>query len=111
MITRSGLRAFTSVVNRVIHNVAKQQFVVTCPSGEDAVLRYSKDDSTNITFLHTNVPETCQGQGVGKKLAEAAFRYAYEQHLTVVVKCHYLANFYKKNHEKFHNLQVLISLD
>lgn len=42
---------------------------------------------------------------------QAAFRYAYEQHLTVVVKCDYLASFYKNNHEKFHNMQVIVDLD
>lgn len=42
---------------------------------------------------------------------QAAFRYAYEQHLSVVIKCNYLASFYNKNHEKYHNLRVRISLD
>lgn len=42
---------------------------------------------------------------------QAAFRYAYEQHLTVVVKCDYLAKFYKNNHEKFHNMRVIVDLN
>lgn len=37
---------------------------------EDAVLDYNKEDDSKITFLHTNVPESCQGKGVGKILAE-----------------------------------------
>lgn len=37
---------------------------------EDAVLDYNRDDASNITFLHTNVPAVCQGKGLANKLAE-----------------------------------------
>lgn len=107
MITRA--RAFSTEVLKVVNNVAKQQFSVSIP-GAEAVLDYEKNGK-QITFVHTEVPQQFQGKGVGKLLAEYAFAHAVDNKLDVTCKCHFLANYYQKNLNKYKQLNIKLDLE
>ena len=54
--------------------------------GEVAYLQYSLTDEV-LELIHTEVPEKLRKHGIGAELAEAAFRWARENHRKVDVVC------------------------
>ncbi len=66
--------------------------------GHIAVLMYRLEPGS-IVFVHTEVPEELEGQGLGKKLAIAALNYAVENSLKVVPLCPFVAGYIKRHPE------------
>ncbi|GIY71087.1 hypothetical protein CEXT_346421 [Caerostris extrusa] len=73
--------------------------VETCEQLKDskAFLQYRTLPSNIIELEHTVVPESFQGKGIGKLLAEAALEYAIDKKLTVKVTCGFIQNYLEKN--------------
>src|SRR4051812_44549659 len=46
-----------------------------------------------ITLMHTLVPRSLSGKGLGSALAKHAFDYAAERHLEVIVYCPFVKKF------------------
>ncbi|GIY20967.1 hypothetical protein CDAR_25021 [Caerostris darwini] len=65
--------------------------------GEKAFLQYRTLSSNIIELEHTVVPETFQGKGIGKLLAEAALEYAIDKKLTVKITCRFVQKYMEKN--------------
>lgn len=66
--------------------------------GEKAFLDY-RFYQKDIALMHTDVPETLKGRGIGTALAMYAFAYAKKNKLPVMVYCPFVAGFIKKNPE------------
>ncbi|KAF8789264.1 protein NATD1-like isoform X2 [Argiope bruennichi] len=64
---------------------------------EKAVLQYRVLSPSKIELEHTIVPESLQGKGLGKLLAEAALEYALDKKLTVKVTCVFVQKYIEKN--------------
>ncbi len=86
----------------ITHNAAKHQFEHHA-NGQVAVLVYLLRDGS-IYLMHTEVPPSMGGTGVGKAMATAAFEYAKAEQLPVVVYCPFVAAYLKRHPE----LQELI---
>jgi uncharacterized protein len=67
-------------------------------SGELAYLDYELGEGS-VTFLHTVVPESMGGRGVGGRLAETAVGWAREQELDVVAECTFVQGWLAKHPE------------
>jgi uncharacterized protein len=52
-----------------------------------------------IAFTHTEVDESCEGQGCGKRLAEAVLEDARRQGLAVVPLCPFIAHYIERHPE------------
>ena len=52
-----------------------------------------------ITFTHTEVPPSHEGQGVGTALIEAALASARERKLEVIPTCQFFASYMKRHAE------------
>ena len=65
----------------------KARRFVAQTDGGVAYLRYERPDERTIDLKHTVVPKAAEGRGVGGALARAAFAYAREHGLRVVVTC------------------------
>ncbi len=86
----------------ITHNAAKHQFEHHA-NGDVAVLVHILRDGS-IYLMHTEVPPSMGGTGVGNALAAAAFEYAKAEQLSVVVYCPFVAVYVKRHPE----LQELI---
>lgn len=53
----------------------------------------------HITFIHTEVPEAAEGQGIASKIVAAALAYAREQQLRVIPQCPYVQSYLKRHRE------------
>jgi predicted GNAT family acetyltransferase len=67
--------------------------------GQIAYLEFEADDLGWITLLHTEVPPSLRGRGIGGILARTALEYARDHHLKVDVVCPVVAGFIEKNPE------------
>ena len=52
-----------------------------------------------IVYIHTEVPQALEGQGVGSRLAQHALTYAQEQDLRVILQCPFVAAYIKRHPE------------
>ena len=66
--------------------------------GQLAFIKYTLNDN-QIVYLHTEVPEAFEGQGIGSSLAKAALEDARSNHLQVVPLCPFVAAYIRKHAE------------
>ena len=71
-------------------------FVIKRGNERIAELSYKKDDGI-INLDHTEVAEDLRGRGVGKKLIEAAVKFAREKDLKIAAVCPFAANVLSRN--------------
>lgn len=63
-----------------------------------SVAEYRLEGET-LTLMHTEVPASLRGKGVGEQVARGVLDAARERGLKVVPKCRYIASFIKRNPE------------
>jgi predicted GNAT family acetyltransferase len=81
----------------VINNTQRQQFQLLL--GNDlAFLEYRLHDGA-IVLMHTEVPETLGGKGIGTALAAASFDYAVKNQLKVKVYCPFVKKYLDRHPE------------
>jgi uncharacterized protein len=66
--------------------------------GEVAVVVYEKAGDL-LRLIHTEVPESLEGKGVGSKLVGAVLRFAQENKVSVVPLCPFVAQYMKRHPE------------
>jgi predicted GNAT family acetyltransferase len=66
--------------------------------GDLAVVEY-RLDGDQIAFLHTEVPESMEGKGVGSRLARAVLDDAKSRQLEVVPLCPFIASYIRRHQE------------
>ena len=81
----------------VINNEAEKRFEVMV-GAETAVLEYIRAGS-NITYTHTEVPLTLEGQGIGGKLAQHALDFARDSGLKVIPICPFVTGYLRRHPE------------
>ena len=78
-------------------NRAEQEFEMVV-NGRQAVAAYQREGGT-ITFTHTKVPPSMEGQGIGSKLVRFALDSARDEGLKVVPQCPFVAAFIERHPE------------
>ena len=81
----------------VINNQQRQHFQLTV-GNEVAFLEYRLHDGA-IVLMHTEVPESLGGRGLGTALAAAAFDYARTNQLKVKVYCPFVKKYLDRHPE------------
>ncbi len=79
----------------VVHNRAAHRFEVQL-QGERAALEYAETDA-NIDLLHTKVPASLGGHGVGGALALAALEYAKASGKRVIPTCPFVRAYIERH--------------
>ena len=87
---------------KAVNNKKQSRFEIALPDGEYATLdyRWLKGD---IVLMHTLVPVTARGKGLGSILAKYALDYTREQNLKTLVYCAFVAK-YIKDHPEYSDL-------
>lgn len=80
------------------HDAAHHKF-----TDGQAELAYELPQPNVINFVHTQVPEGKQGEGIGSALAKAGLDYARQHDLQVVATCPFVAS-YIQQHGEYANL-------
>jgi predicted GNAT family acetyltransferase len=73
--------------------------------GHMAFVAYSRAPGT-ITFIHTVVPETLAGRGIGTKLAKHVLDKARADGEKVIPRCPFIAAYIKK-HQEYQDLVLV----
>ncbi|MEP6507789.1 MAG: GNAT family N-acetyltransferase [Gemmatimonadales bacterium] len=81
----------------VRRNDAANRFEIEV-DGELAVSNYLMRGNT-IYFMHTEVPPSLEGKGIGNTLALASLDYARAHNLRVVPRCQFIAAFIQRHKE------------
>jgi predicted GNAT family acetyltransferase len=82
----------------IFNNKERQQFQ-TKVDGELASLEYRMGEG-KIVLMHTEVPDSLGGRGIGSALAEYALNYARTNGLPVKVYCPFVAAYLKRHPEQ-----------
>ena len=67
--------------------------------GDQRAVSYYRLGEGTITFMHTEVPESMRGGGVGGAIARAALDSARARGLKVIPLCPFFASFIQKHPE------------
>ena len=81
----------------VQHERSRDRFIATV-DGAVAVLNY-KEQGEMIYLVHTEVPLSMEGKGIGGKLAKAGLDYARDKGLKVVARCPFVASYLQRHPE------------
>ncbi len=79
------------MTSKITNNTLKHRFETEI-GPKTAFLNY-REATGQITFTHTEVPESLNGRGIGTTLVKAGLDYAAEKKLTVVPQCPFVADF------------------
>jgi predicted GNAT family acetyltransferase len=66
--------------------------------GETAVVVYERAGDL-LRLIHTEVPQSLEGKGVGSRLVGAVLRFAQENKVSVVPLCPFVAQYVKRHPE------------
>ncbi len=80
----------------VQHDPNRHRFFLEV-SGGTAELAYRRLDEHTVDLAHTGVPEAAEGQGIGGKLAKAAFSWARQNGVKVVVSCPFVRKWLERH--------------
>ena len=72
-------------------------FYVQGPAGRLAELVYARSPDQSVVLEHTEVSSALAGQGVGKKLVEAAVAWARRTGASFVPVCTYARSVFERN--------------
>ena len=81
----------------ITDNAALHRFELPV-DGETAFLVYERTGEL-LRLMHTEVPQSLEGKGVGSKLVSAVLRFAQENNLSVVPVCPFVAQYVKRHPE------------
>jgi predicted GNAT family acetyltransferase len=81
----------------VEHNPAASRFECRL-QGELAQCAYRRDGGT-VAFVHTEVPEALNGQGVAASMVQQALAWARDEGLKVRPLCSYVASYMRRHPE------------
>ena len=79
-------------------------FYIELDGKKVAEMTYEHSGDQQITIDHTEVGESLKGQGVGKKLINAAVDYLRANNLKAVVACPFVQSVFEKNHEEYQDI-------
>jgi predicted GNAT family acetyltransferase len=80
----------------VVNNKQKSRFEIALPDGEYALLEY-RWLKGSIVLMHTLVPKSAQGKGVGSALVQGVLEYIQEQGLNKIVYCPFVTRYMKEH--------------
>jgi predicted GNAT family acetyltransferase len=89
----------------VQHDPQGHRFFLEVPGGT-AELVYRPVHEGSVDLVHTAVPEAAAGQGIGGKLAEAAFDWARSTGTRLMVSCPYVTRWLERHPEQRDLLQA-----
>jgi uncharacterized protein len=79
----------------VVDNVAESRYEVWV-GDQMAFLIYEREDG-RINLIHTEVPQTLAGRGIGAALARTALDAARAQGMTVIPNCPFVAAYIRRH--------------
>lgn len=80
----------------VQHDPQRHRFFLEV-SGGTAELTYRELGDGTLDLLHTGVPDAAAGQGIGGKLAKAAFTWARQNGVRVVPTCPFVRKWLERH--------------
>ncbi len=83
------------------HSQKQKRFEIEC-GNQTAYLEYMIAEGV-MDIIHTIVPESMEGRGIGSALVKQALDYAREKHLCVVPSCAF-AETYLVKHKEYEDL-------
>jgi uncharacterized protein len=85
-------------------NATRHRFEMTV-DGAVAFVEYTLHSGGRLELIHTEVPQSLSGQGVGSRLAKAVLQEAKRRGVGVVPTCEFIAA-YIERHPEFRDLVV-----
>lgn len=85
-------------------NEARSRFE-TVVDGETAFLTFHRNGK-RITLVHTEVPESLGGKGVGSALARFALDHARTNDLTVIPQCPFVRSYLERHPDEAATLDI-----
>ena len=83
---------------RVAKNTAKSRYELQV-EGETALVQYRDEGDRTVCLVHTEVPQTLKGRGIGSRLAKVVLEAVRAEGRTVVPQCEFMASYIDEHPE------------
>lgn len=83
----------------VKHNQESHRFEMSLDSNETAFISYKEQTDGVMNLLHTEVPESAKGKGIGGRLVQATLDMAKAEGKKVVPSCPFISDFIQQHPE------------
>ena len=81
----------------VVNNPQKRQFEIQL--GQEMALLAYRQRPGQIELMHTEVPMSQRGKGIGEKIVKFALEYARQNQLEVIPSCKFVQAYLKRHPE------------
>ena len=85
-------------IMEIINNKKQFRFEIALPDGEFATLEY-RWLRGSMALMHTIVPPSARGKGIGGELVKFVLDYVREQHLKIIVYCPFVQKYINEHPE------------
>ena len=85
----------------IVNNEKENRFELISAAGK-ALVAYKLFDG-GVAFLHTEVPVSMEGKGIGSALAKHVLEYAKAKQLKIIVYCPFI-QMYMRRHPEYNEL-------
>lgn len=90
----------------IVNNEKENRFEYIV-EGELAELQY-KIRNNNMYFMHTGVPKSMKGQGIGEAIVKQGLEYAVAQNLNIVVYCPFVKTYLERHPEYTERISEIV---
>jgi predicted GNAT family acetyltransferase len=87
----------TNAVGKVVDHPEKSRFEL--PVGDAIAIAAYRREGDCLVLVHTEVPETLSGQGIGSRLAEGVFEALRASGRRVALRCEFMQGYAKRHPE------------
>jgi predicted GNAT family acetyltransferase len=81
----------------VVNNPRKRQFEIQL--GQEMALLAYRERPGQIELMHTEVPISQRGKGIGERIVKFALEYARQNQLQVIPSCRFVQAYLKRHPE------------
>ncbi|MCM5664174.1 GNAT family N-acetyltransferase [Galbibacter mesophilus] len=81
---------------KLLHNKFENQFELQLENNQKAIITYRKNGN-HLSLLHSEVPMSLRGQGIGKELVEKTFQTIEKEGYTATAHCSYVRTVAKRS--------------
>lgn len=74
----------------IIHDQENKAFVLHLEDGQKAIVNYTFDSCSGMRLVHSEVPYSLRGKGIGKKLILETFEKLTEEGFEATAVCNYI---------------------
>ena len=74
----------------IVHDSKNKKFILPLENNQEAIIKYTLDSCNGMKLIHSEVPSSMRGKGIGKELVLKTFEKLSEEGYEAKAICSYI---------------------